>query len=213
MPGLVVVNGAQLQCDKCPGASANLAVSSGGFSVAGQAVATLNDHISGTNIPVFSGVCQTTHQPCKPATSAPWNPGEVVLTAHNCLMTISKSAILKCSTGSGTITISDPGQSKLRVEKPTCKTAEEPGGIEGFLLGLIDDVTMADVANAPGPNECILHDPSQSGQMARFAASFVPAGKLGKLAKDGSKFMWKTRVGKAVAKKAIERPRPKKTQH
>jgi len=212
MPGLVVVNGAQLQCEKCPGASANLAVSSGGFAVAGQAVATLNDHIAGTNIPTFRGDCQTTHKPCKPETPAPWNPGEVVLTANSCVMTISMSAKLKCRTGSGLISITNPGQSKLLVEKPTCKTAEEPGGIEGFLLGLIDDVTMPDVANAPGPNDCILHDPSQIGQIARFTASVVPAGKLGKLAKDGSKFVWKTRVGKAVAKKAIERPRPKKTE-
>ena len=136
MPGFVVVSGAQLHCDKCSGKSVKLAVTDGGFSVENEPVATRTDHISGKNIKPFPGECQTSHQHCNPDTPAPWIPGEVALTAQSCVMVITQDATINCVAGSGVISISNPGQSKLKIDAKGIShewSAEDETEIEAYI--------------------------------------------------------------------------------
>lgn len=116
MPGLVVVNGALLTCDRlasCAQSPLTVPAEFLGPQVVGQPVATVQDHVVGKNIKPFPETCLTTGKPCDPQIPAPWTPGESA--ALIAAPIIAQSATLSCTTGCGKITIVNPGQSLFKV--------------------------------------------------------------------------------------------------
>lgn len=138
MPGLVVVNGAIIQCNKCVGATAVLSVTTNFLlnpEVGGQPVATINDHQVGINVSAFPGDCQTTHQPCEPQTPSPWVPGESMALVSSMAPVIAQTATLLCATGGGTISIGYPGQMDYQVNLPPgVETIIENGVLLGYVM-------------------------------------------------------------------------------
>lgn len=121
MPGLVVVNGALLTCDRlasCTQSPLTVSVGFLGPQAGGQPVATINDHVVGKNIKPFPETCLTTGKRCDPAIPASWTPGESAALIVSSAPIIAQSATLNCTTGCGSITIVAPGQSMFEVYPP-----------------------------------------------------------------------------------------------
>lgn len=175
MPGLVVVSGAQIRCNRCPGALSELVVTGGLMTpqISGFKVATVADHVAGENFEPFAGECMTTHKPCDPQTPIPWLPGESSVLLPSLVPLVSETAVLLCITGAGVIEIAGAGQSTLNTTLPAdpeCTPPPEPGFFEQFL----DTLMMTDVANAPTMESCIVESPSQVEQSAGFALAIAP---------------------------------------
>ena len=107
-----VVNGALLRCSCGSIPSSLVVLPVHREQIERQFAANIMDHAPMLNIMPF-GVCATLQGPCVPATPAPWTPGSpsVMLDAQPAL---DDPSILVCTVG-GTITVSDPGQSSVRI--------------------------------------------------------------------------------------------------
>lgn len=138
-------------------------------------MATIHDHIPGSNILPFPTGCMTTGAPCAPQTPVPWTPGESYVLLSSTAPLITVSAKLQCVTGCGVISITTPGQSTFDIQSPDPKLHADGGGLLkdawDFLVG--DDVdTLLD---------------SDASWLDRGLAGAglipIPVGKLAKLRK------------------------------
>lgn len=119
MPGLVVVHGALIECDKCPGTLGTLVVVDLFSPTAeGQPVATINANVPGKNIFPFPGICLKTQKPCVPQTATPWTPPESSVLLPSLAPLLAQNGTLACTTGDGIIRVLDPGQSTFDVNPP-----------------------------------------------------------------------------------------------
>jgi len=119
MGRLVVINGAVLVCNGCPGTPSTLTVTGNLLTptAMGQPVATIKDHEPGGNIIPFSEICKFTHKSCNPKTPDPWTPGESSVFLPSMVPLISELASLSCDEG-GTIEILYAGQSEFSADMP-----------------------------------------------------------------------------------------------
>lgn len=208
MPGLVVVNGARIECNRCPGAQSSLAVAGAMQSVhvEGQPAATVDDHRAGENIEPFPATCQATKKACSPQTPLPWMPGETSALLPSLTPLVSESSVLICTKGFGVIQILDPGQSTMEVSPPAgneCKPPPEPKWYEQ----LLDTVTFADVANAPSRHDCPVDSKSDKEQVLDFVLMVTPlkAARVAKLMKIRRRARRAAATGAATIELAVSR--------
>jgi hypothetical protein len=199
VPGLVVVNGAQLKCSKLSSCATSQLVVTGGLACSeaeGQPIATVNDHVAGTNILPFPGDCLTTGEPCVPQTPTPWSPGESYALFSSLIPLVASSATLQCAAGRGIIAVADPGQSTFDVQPPDLDVSEEDGSLFG---DLVDFVVGDDIRT-------VLDSDASPINRALAAASLFPAGKLLKLKRLGGLFRAEKKADDAVdAAKSIKK--------
>ena len=114
MPGLVVVEGASMQCAMGTAPMTLVVTSQEMRTCCGKLVATVADCVPATNIPPFA-TCNTltaaadgVPTPCVPAPTGPWEPASEEQTIDGLPVLIMTSKLM-CSIG-GEIQITDPGQ-------------------------------------------------------------------------------------------------------
>lgn len=125
MSELIVVEGAQMECDKGV-MSTRLVVTTNPFvQVNGRLVASIHDRRLGANIksPYFN-LCKITGKPCRPSIPQPWTPGGSSVLVPTLLPVLPESATLKCTVG-GKISVTDPGQVLVTVDPPFCDSSED----------------------------------------------------------------------------------------
>ena len=204
MPGLVVVNGAKITCNRLASCDQKPLTVAGGFlgpQAGGQPVATINDHLVGKNIEPFSETCQTTGKRCDPATPAPWSPGESAALIVSFVPIIAQSATLSCTTGCGVISIVNPGQTMFEVYPPAPSEDEDSGGF----LEDAWDFLVADDARTLADSDAPWYERGLAG------ASLIPV-PVGKLLK-GAKVVRKAIKGRKArkGKKTIKAKNPPKS--
>ena len=112
MSDYVVCDGATCSCDQ-GNSTVSLTVTSQTIkTISDNAVATVNDYISMTNLPAFgdctilTSAANGVSTPCVPAAAAPWSPGSTIETIDSQAVLIASDTVT-CSIG-GTISITDP---------------------------------------------------------------------------------------------------------